>query len=92
MGEKFYLRMLLNIVCGARSHEEIQTVNRLVYPTYMATCNVYLMYGYGGTRKTYLWSTIISRIRLTGKVSLSVASSGIASLLLPGGRTSHSRF
>ncbi|GJS55984.1 putative PIF1 DNA helicase/replication protein A1-like protein [Tanacetum coccineum] len=31
-------------------------------------------------------------IRLTGKVVLSVASSRIASLLLPGGRTSHSRF
>ncbi|GKA77541.1 hypothetical protein Tco_0784002 [Tanacetum coccineum] len=226
MGEKFYLRMLLNIMRGARSHEEIRTVNRVVYPTYMATCKAYhllgddtewidtirsgsqwqrglqlidlfvsillfcdvadigqfftsslpylahdvvhaqrcqllnphivftdeeiqnytllqiesvlnsgnrslfdfpelphidclilnmagnrfdcakyhqcvavskwcgntLWYGCGGTGKTYLWRTIISRIRLTGKVVLSVASSGIASLLLPGGRTSHSRF
>ncbi|GKD30727.1 uncharacterized protein Tco_1241505 [Tanacetum coccineum] len=234
MGEKFYLRMLLNIVRGARSHEEIRTVDRVVYPTYMATCKAYhllgddtewidtirsgsqwqrglqlidlfvsillfcdvadigqfftsslpylapdvvhaqrcrllnphivftdeeiqnytlleiesvlnsgnrslsdfpelphidrlmlnmagnrliaaermynieteknylpssarnggvfFVYGCGGTGKTYLWRTIISRIRLTGKVVLSVASSGIASLLLPGGRTSHSRF
>nr|GFA55958.1 hypothetical protein [Tanacetum cinerariifolium] len=36
--------------------------------------------------------TIISRIWLIGKVVLSVASSGIASLLLPGGRTYHSTF
>nr|GEZ08648.1 hypothetical protein [Tanacetum cinerariifolium] len=53
---------------------------------------VFFMYGCGGTGKTYLWRKIISRIRLTGKVVLSVASSEIASLLLPGGRTSHSRF
>ncbi|GKF77460.1 helicase-like protein, partial [Tanacetum coccineum] len=53
---------------------------------------VFFVYGCGGTRKTYLWRTIIYRIRLTGKVVLSVASFGIASLLLPGGRTSHSRF
>ncbi|GKC40094.1 uncharacterized protein Tco_1052478 [Tanacetum coccineum] len=234
MGEKFYLRMLLNIVRGARSHEEIRTVDRVVYPTYMATCKAYhllgddtewidtirsgsqwqrglqlidlfvsillfcdvadigqfftsslpylapdvvhaqrcrllnphivftdeeiqnytlleiesvlnsgnrslsdflklphidrlilnmagnrliaaermynieteknylpssarnggvfFVYGCGGTRKTYLWRKIISRIRLTGKVVLSVSSSGIASLLLPRGRTSHSRF
>lgn len=46
----------------------------------------------GGTGKTYLWRTIIASIRLHGKIVLSVASSSIASLLLPGGRTSHSMF
>ncbi|GJT16427.1 ATP-dependent DNA helicase PIF4-like protein [Tanacetum coccineum] len=53
---------------------------------------VFFVYGCGGTGKTYLWRTIISRIRLTGKVVLSVALSGIASLLLPSGCTSHSMF
>ncbi|KAD3066518.1 hypothetical protein E3N88_34398 [Mikania micrantha] len=42
--------------------------------------------------KTYLWKTIISAIRSKGKVVLAVAASGIASLLLPAGRTAHSRF
>ncbi|GJY00786.1 ATP-dependent DNA helicase PIF1-like protein [Tanacetum coccineum] len=36
--------------------------------------------------------TIISRLRSERKIVLAVASSGIASLLLPGGRTAHSRF
>ncbi|GKE37194.1 hypothetical protein Tco_1460599, partial [Tanacetum coccineum] len=53
---------------------------------------VFFEYGCGGTGKTYLWRIIISRIRLTGKVVLSVALSGITSLLLPGGRISHPRF
>ncbi|GJR23423.1 DNA helicase [Tanacetum coccineum] len=43
-------------------------------------------------RKTFLWKTIISSLRSQGKIILDVASSGIASLLLPAGRTAHSRF
>ncbi|GJU87513.1 DNA helicase [Tanacetum coccineum] len=50
------------------------------------------VYGHGGTGKTFLWKTIISSLRSQGKIVLAVASSGIASLLLPAGRTAHSRF
>ena len=50
------------------------------------------VYGHGGTGKTFLWKTIISALRSEGKIVLAVASSGIASLLLPSGRTAHSRF
>lgn len=48
--------------------------------------------GYGGTGKTFLWNAIISSLRGKERVVLTVASSGVASLLLPGGRTAHSRF
>ena len=48
--------------------------------------------GHGGTGKTYLWNTIISKIRSESKIVLAVATSGIAALLLPNGRTAHSRF
>nr|GEW08518.1 DNA helicase [Tanacetum cinerariifolium] len=50
------------------------------------------LYGHGGTGKTFPWKTIIYTIRSQGKIVLVVASSGIASLLLPAGRTAHSRF
>nr|XP_043633113.1 ATP-dependent DNA helicase PIF1-like [Erigeron canadensis] len=43
-------------------------------------------------RKTYIWKTLSSAIRSKGEIVLNVASSGIASLLLEGGRTAHSRF
>ncbi|GJW92085.1 ATP-dependent DNA helicase PIF1-like protein [Tanacetum coccineum] len=52
----------------------------------------HFVYRPGGTRKTFLYKTIISRLRSELKIVLDVASSGIASLLLPGGRTAHSRF
>ncbi|XP_019189858.1 PREDICTED: uncharacterized protein LOC109184316 [Ipomoea nil] len=51
---------------------------------------MYFVYGYGGTGKTFLWKTISAALRSKGEVVLNVASSGIASLLLPGGVGLHS--
>jgi hypothetical protein len=53
---------------------------------------LFFVYGSGGTGKTFVWTTLLSRLRGQGKIVLAVASSGIASLLLPSGRTAHSRF
>ncbi|XP_076895811.1 uncharacterized protein LOC143548583 [Bidens hawaiensis] len=53
---------------------------------------VFFVYGYSGTGITYLWKTLSASIRSKGEIVLNVASSGIASLLLEGGRTAHSRF
>jgi len=39
-----------------------------------------------------MWKTLSATLRSEGKIVLTVASSGIASLLLPGGRTTHSKF
>jgi hypothetical protein len=52
----------------------------------------FFVYGYRGTSKTFLWTTLLIFVRGKGKISLVLASSGIATLLLPGGRTPHSRF
>ncbi len=53
---------------------------------------LFFVYGTGGTGKTFVWTTLLSRLRRQGKIVLAVASSGIASLLLLGSRTAHSRF
>ncbi|XP_052176579.1 uncharacterized protein LOC127790890 [Diospyros lotus] len=53
---------------------------------------MFFVYGYGGTSKTFVWKTLSAALRSKGEIMLNVASSGIASLLLPGGRTAHSRF
>ncbi|GKB00078.1 ATP-dependent DNA helicase PIF1-like protein, partial [Tanacetum coccineum] len=44
------------------------------------------------TSKTFVWKTLSAAIRRRHDIVLNVASSGIAALLLPGGRTAHSRF
>ena len=53
---------------------------------------LFFLYGYGGTGKTFVWKTLASALRSKGDIVLTVASSGIASLLLLGGRTAHSKF
>nr|GEU29535.1 ATP-dependent DNA helicase PIF1-like [Tanacetum cinerariifolium] len=53
---------------------------------------VYFVYDYEGTGKTFLWKTLAVGIKRKGDIVLNVASSGIASLLILGGRTAHSRF
>ncbi|XP_057740496.1 ATP-dependent DNA helicase PIF1-like [Arachis stenosperma] len=52
----------------------------------------FFLYGQGGCGKIFLWSTISCSIRSKGGIVLNVVSSGIAALLLPNGRTAHSRF
>ncbi|XP_057793359.1 uncharacterized protein LOC131009979 [Salvia miltiorrhiza] len=70
---------------------------RCVYDTIMSAAQsnsggMFFIYGYGGTGKTFIWNTLSAALRSKGEIVLNVASSGIASLLLPGGRTAHSRF
>ncbi len=48
--------------------------------------------GLGGAGKTFLYGCLLSKVRSTGDIALSMASSGIAALLLEGGCTAHSRF
>lgn len=55
------------------------------------TTHFYLQ-GPGGTGKTFLYKTLYYYFYSQGKNVLCVASTGIAALLLPNGRTSHSQF
>ncbi|KAH9846243.1 PIF1-like helicase-domain-containing protein, partial [Lenzites betulinus] len=53
---------------------------------------VFFINGPGGTGKTFVYEALCHKIRGEGLIVLCVASSGLASLLLRGGRTAHSRF
>ncbi|KAL2901228.1 ATP-dependent DNA helicase PIF4 [Bienertia sinuspersici] len=78
----------------------VRGLNTNQYKVYTAICDahhndisgLFFVYGSGGMGKTYLWNTLISKFRSAKKIVLSVASSGIAALLLPGGKTAHFTF
>ncbi|GKC88331.1 ATP-dependent DNA helicase PIF1-like protein [Tanacetum coccineum] len=70
-------------------HVLLNPEQRLIYEqvlhsVYNQEGKFYFMYGLGGTGKTFLYKTIMARLRLERMIVLAVASSGIASLLLPG--------
>ena len=67
------------------------------YDTIMASIDsrrgaVFFLNGPGGTGKTYLYRTLCHKLRSENKIVLCVASSGVASLLLPGSHMAHSTF
>ncbi|KAL6531708.1 hypothetical protein OROMI_028071 [Orobanche minor] len=66
--------------------------DKIMYAVDKGVGGVFFLYGYSGTGKTFTWRTLCSALRGKGDIVLPVASSGIASLLIPKGRTAHSRF
>ncbi|XP_038718166.1 uncharacterized protein LOC120011170 [Tripterygium wilfordii] len=74
------------------NQEQKRVYDSVLSSVYEGNGGFFFVYGHSGTGKTFLYRAIISRLRSEGKIVLAVASLGIASLLLPGGRTAHSRF
>ncbi|OWZ08498.1 Helitron helicase [Phytophthora megakarya] len=82
-------------------HTEAQLNNeqRAIYDQIVGAVNqpeqgkkLFFIDGPGGTGKSTSLRAILAKVRLEGKIAITVASSGIASLLLMGGRTAHSTF
>ncbi|KAG7556754.1 P-loop containing nucleoside triphosphate hydrolase [Arabidopsis suecica] len=72
--------------------EQKGVYNEITGAVFNGLGGVFFVYGSGGTGKTFIWKTLSAAIRCRGLICLNVASSGIAFLLLEGGRTAHSRF
>ena len=79
---------------------EIEYLNYILYLQYntiaeeahsQPVCEGFIIDGPGGTGKNFLYNTILAKVRSQGQIALAMASSGIAALLLQGGRTVHSR-
>jgi len=64
-----------------------------VYDNVMAAINhpAFFVDGLGGIGKTFLYSCLLSTMCAQGRVTIAMASSDIAALLLDGGRTARSR-
>ncbi|XP_076899689.1 uncharacterized protein LOC143553625 [Bidens hawaiensis] len=86
--QKLEFQTLFNSI----TNEQKNVFDRIMMDVQQNKGGVFFVYGYGGIGKTYLWKTLSTAIRSKGEIVLTVASSGIASLLLTGGRTAHSRF
>ena len=77
------------------NEDKLTTDQRKVYDEVLENLNdggLWFLDAPGGTGKTFLSKLLLSKVRSMGHIALAVASSGIASTLLPGGRTAHSTF
>ncbi|XP_066340366.1 uncharacterized protein [Miscanthus floridulus] len=74
------------------NEDQANAFNTIVQRVEQNQPKFFFVSGYGGTGKTYLWNRMVGYLRAKNKIVLTVASSGIAALLLQGGHTAHSRF
>lgn len=74
------------------NHDQKKTCDEITNSVLSGRGGFYFLNGYGGSGKTYCWNTEAALLRSMGYIVLNTASSGIAALLLPGGKTSHSTF
>ncbi|XP_076920917.1 uncharacterized protein LOC143582176 [Bidens hawaiensis] len=86
------LKLEFQTLFNSITNEQKNVFDRIMMVVQQNKGGVFFVYGYGGTGKTYLWKILSTAIRSKGEIVLTVASSRIASLLLAGGRTTHSRF
>lgn len=54
--------------------------------------HLFFIDGPGGTGKTFLYRALLAHFRSRGQLAIATATSGLAAIMMPGGRTAHSRF
>ncbi|TDL17977.1 hypothetical protein BD410DRAFT_696624, partial [Rickenella mellea] len=74
------------------NQEQASAYQRIIEAVEAQRGSLFFLNGPAGTGKTFVYNTICHKVRSEGWIVLCVASSGIAALLLQGGRTSHSMF
>ena len=76
----------------ANNPGQVSAATRIFDAVVEGTGECFFLVASAGTGKTFTINTIIHLLRGRGKIALAVASSGIAAILLLGGRTAHSLF
>ncbi|XP_061341690.1 uncharacterized protein LOC133288015 [Gastrolobium bilobum] len=92
MYDRFALEEEHKRLFNSLTDEQKAVYDKIVSAVTAGNGGLFFLYGFGGTGKTFIWNTLSASIRSKAGIVLNVASSGISSLLLPGGRTAHSRF
>ncbi|XP_074292020.1 uncharacterized protein LOC141618853 [Silene latifolia] len=80
------------IQLSSMTDEQRLVYNEVVEAALNNKREVFFVYGYGGTGKTFLWRALCAGFRSKDNIVVAVASSGIAATLIPGGVTAYSRF
>ena len=72
--------------------EQSNAYHKIMHSVESGSGGIFMISGHGGTGKTFLYKVVCAKLCSKGNAVLCTASSGIAALLLPGGRTAHSMF
>ena len=87
-----HLRKILDNNISLLNEDQYSIYNAVIQAIEYDLHKCFFIDGPGGTGKTFLYNTILAKVRSCNEIALAVASSGIAALLIDGGRTAHFRF
>lgn len=90
--DRVRLRETLDSDLPRLTNEQASVFNTITEAISSQSGGIFFLDAPGGTGKTFLINLILAKVRADGDIILAVASSGIASTLLAGGRTAHSAF
>ncbi|XP_061338511.1 uncharacterized protein LOC133285308 [Gastrolobium bilobum] len=85
MYDRFALEEEHKRLINSLTDEQKTVYDKIISAVTAGNRGLFFLYGFGGTGKTFIWNTLSASIRSKAGIVLNVASSGIASLLLPGG-------
>ncbi|AQK68964.1 hypothetical protein ZEAMMB73_Zm00001d015454 [Zea mays] len=74
------------------NEEQRSAYDKILFVVDTNNGGVFFVDGPGGTGKTYLYKALLAALRSQDKIAVATATSGVASSILLGGRTAHSRF
>ncbi|XP_072078041.1 uncharacterized protein [Arachis hypogaea] len=90
--DKLVLKHELEINLACMNMKQKGTFNKVITVVDQDAGGLFFVFKYGETAKMYFHKIMSIVIRSKNKIFLNTTSSGIASLLLPNGRTTYSRF
>ncbi|KAG5570609.1 hypothetical protein H5410_060375, partial [Solanum commersonii] len=73
-------------------NQQAQAFNTILERVNSETPGLFFVDGPGGTGKTFLYRALLAKVRSKGMIALATTTSGVAAAILPGGRTTYSRF
>ena len=82
---------IMQSITAVKEYNAFLGESEAIIPQYPNVPTCFFVDGLGGAGKTFLYNTLLSSVRADNGIALAVPSSGIAALLLEGGRTAHSR-
>jgi len=82
---KFIILSSLIKCISITTDQQALIFNKIIQVVNKAEGDMFFLYRYEGTGKTFIWKKLASSLRADKKNVLMVASRGIAFLLLPGG-------
>jgi hypothetical protein len=72
--------------------EQSASFDEILHHVIKGKGHVFFVDGPGGTGKTYVYKALLAKVRSMNLVAIATTTSGIDASIMPGGRTTHSRF